>query len=308
LEKNDKEIKKGTIPSKNPREKKFGKNISEEEYEQVYSSLKREIQSKNSIGAKICRICGKSEKNTLRDFKRCPICDILVCNKCTSCGFCLNCYVNLNEDARKTLKLTRILALTIPGLLLFLLIYGILYYILVSSFLMIFFGTLHYYTRYQIRENHGRFLDKKWLKRINLPQYQQLTNQRNKKTYFTVFDDNPRKVEKTVKKKKIKEKRIEKEMATNKRVKKERMKNLIQAQWTETPEKYRMIHEECPHCGEEIKFADFCTNCEIRYCPECGEHNNPYSRKCICGYQFSNLEMEFKKYLDSESKSKNDQE
>jgi hypothetical protein len=69
------------------------------------------------------------------------------------------------------------------------------------------------------------------------------------------------------------------------------------------PVQYNLIGKPCPKCGKPIEFADFCVECEIKFCPKCDQEYDPYSIRCVCGFQFPNLENEFQlKFSTGESK------
>jgi hypothetical protein len=57
--------------------------------------------------------------------------------------------------------------------------------------------------------------------------------------------------------------------------------------------KYQYIGKNCQICDEIIKFADFCIECNVRFCPDCDAQNDPYSDQCLCGFIFTPLEIEF---------------
>ncbi len=286
------------------------REVSEEFYDEVFTSLRNEIESKQKDQTQsdsfpdvkvCCKVCGIKQKNSSLNYI-CKQCGVITCKKCRSCGFCLNCYVHLHEDARKTLKLTRILVITAPAILVFLNIYGILYYFSVILFMMIFFGGLYLYTRSLILKNPSKYIDPNWLSVLKTPYYESLRDSTNQDRYIDKSE-----IESLEKKK---ERRINNlktwiEPDNSDEIPKkpllyeensndfpdERIKEKIAPQREIT---YKFIDKSCPLCGETIQFADFCPECDKKFCPECGEETSPYSARCLCGFCYPDLEKEFK--------------
>src|SRR6056297_1433170 len=87
-------------------------DVSEDDFEEAYDLLKKSIDRKRQTQRKefngsMCKICGKKLTSNAQ-LQECKLCNISTCKNCRSCGFCLNCFVHMKEDYRKTLKLTRI--------------------------------------------------------------------------------------------------------------------------------------------------------------------------------------------------------
>ena len=96
----------------------------EEEIDKVFKDLKKEIINKREISkfnlkkeGYYCKLCGNFapfKKEPITRWRTCSHCHIPIDRNCRSCGYCLNCFLNLDEDAQKTLKLLRFLIWFVP--------------------------------------------------------------------------------------------------------------------------------------------------------------------------------------------------
>jgi hypothetical protein len=205
----------------------------------------------------------------------------------------------LNEDSRKTLKLTQALAIAIPFLTFFLIFRGFYYFIAAEFILVGIFVGLHYYSRRYIHKAAKRCFEPKWEIEIQKSEYKQLKNPESRRRYISndLIDAEKEKAEKRTQKlmdwAKTTENRLKEQINDTNDEIAEKIEPIIFESTGTNKKIYKLIQKPCPICGETIEFADFCPKCNLRFCPECSIENNPYNNKCVCGYGFIPLETEF---------------
>jgi hypothetical protein len=179
----------------------FPREAEIEKKNNLQQQLKKE-QEKKGIYCKICgkfvepisqefierynsskKITAQSTKNISLSYKKCSHCKISLCNNCSSCGFCLNCFTNMHEDARKTLKLFKNLIWSIPVFTFFLMFQGILEFILIELFLIGLFIGLFFYTKRTINVHGLRYFNPKWETKIKHESFTTYLNPFNPKKY-----------------------------------------------------------------------------------------------------------------------------
>ena len=299
------------------------KKPDEEEIDEVFKDLKKEIINKRNLSelnlkseGYYCKLCGNYasfKKEPIIKWRTCSHCHIPIDRNCRSCGYCLNCFLNLNEDAQKTLKLLRFIIWFVPLFSSpFLYFQGYLRFILIELFLIVLFSGLYYYAQWYINGHSKRYFKKEWENIIKDGQYMVLLDPKSQIRYLDdhIIENGHNSIEK--RKEKLKNwiepdkallkvpvpAYIEKNTLENSRtdelfeVKNDKMTKINQnTQINEGELIFKLT--KCPKCGEEIKFANFCLSCNRKYCPECGIDNMIYNRLCLCGFIFPVLKDEF---------------
>ncbi|MHA1511408.1 MAG: hypothetical protein ACTSRX_06785 [Promethearchaeota archaeon] len=310
----------------NPNENK----TDEEEIDKVFKDLKKEIIKKREISilnlkneGYYCKLCGNYasfKKEPITKWRTCSHCHIPIDRNCRSCGYCLNCFLNLNEDAQKTLKLLRFLIWFVPLFCSpFLYFQGYLSFIFTELFLIMLFSGLIFYAQRYINSHSKRYFTKKWEDIIKDEQYKIFLDPESQKRYLD--DHIIEKGHNSIEKRKEKLKRwiepdktlskvpvpayIEKNSLENTRkneLNEVNNENMIQLNKNTQFNEGELIFKlkKCPKCGEEIKFANFCLSCNRKFCPECGIDNMIYNRLCLCGFIFPVLKDEFFKWAGTD--------
>ena len=302
------------------------KNPDEEEIDKVFKDLKKEIKNKRELSklslekeGYYCKLCGKFasfKKEPITKWRTCSHCHIPIDRNCRSCGYCLNCFLNLNEDAQKTLKLFRFLILFVPIFCSpFLYFQGYLRFIFTELFLIILLSSLYIYAKWYINSHSKRYFNNKWEIIIKNEQYNDYLDPNSRTRYL---DDQIIKNEYNIieKRKEKLKKWIEPDKALlevpipayieNKPVENSRKdefnsmnkEEIIQFEQNTQSNGEEVIFKliKCPKCGKDIKFANFCPSCNRKYCPDCGIENMIYNRLCLCGFIFPVLKDEFFKW------------
>ncbi|MHA1718272.1 MAG: hypothetical protein ACTSWX_07120 [Promethearchaeota archaeon] len=315
--------------------------FDEDELDEVFKDLKKEIIEKREFSKEkfkktgyYCKLCGEFtsfKKEPISSWRTCSHCHIPINRKCRSCGLCLNCFINLNDEAQKTLKLMRFLIWFVPifsGTFLF--FQGFIRFLLSELFLIILFSSLYFYTLYYINNHSERYYNNRWESIIKENNYKVYLDPYKNKRYLD--DHTIERENKKIEKRKEKLKRwIEPDLdyskipipahikeysdnmnpkIENKTINKENTQYTNRnVQFIENKSIYKL--KKCPKCGKEIKFANFCPSCNRKFCPECGTENVAYNRLCLCGFVFPVLEEEFYKWAGTNEvkyikKDKND--
>ena len=245
-----------------------------------------------------CKICGKKVETDATP-SRCLHCGIPICSKCRSCGFCLNCFVRLNTDTGKMLKLLRQLIWTAPFFSIFSLMYGIGNYFLTLAVLLGTLTLLYYGMRRKIISQPDRYFPLNWRKIVQAESYQQYQDPNLSKRFISaaMVDHYDQSIE-------DRKKKLQKWIEPNTDFSNVPVPDVPES--LEVEERipgvdeflnlkidYALIGQPCPKCKETIIFADFCPACNIKFFPECGEQNDPYVIKCLCGLIFPLLENEY---------------
>ena len=299
---------------------------NEKEIDKVFNDLKKEIMNKrelSNLNLKIegyyCKLCGKYasfKREPISRWRTCSHCHIPIDRNCRSCGYCLNCFLNLNEDAQKTLKLLRFLILFVPIFCSpFLYFQGYLRFIFTELFLIILLSGLYFYAQWYINGHSKRYFKNNWEFVIKNEQYKDYLDPNSRIRYLD--DHIIKNGHKNIEKRKEKLKRwIEPDKELSKvpvpaHIQKKSLENYREddlgienktetilfkqkAQSNGGEMIFKLIN--CPKCGEEIKFANFCPSCNRKYCPDCGIENMIYNRLCLCGFIFPVLKDEFFKW------------
>ncbi|QEE14901.1 hypothetical protein DSAG12_00722 [Promethearchaeum syntrophicum] len=300
------------------------------EIDKVFKELKKEIIDKrepSKLNVKkegyYCKLCGEFttfRKEPIIKLRSCSHCHIPIDRHCRSCGYCLNCFLNLTDDAQKTLKLLKFLFWFIPIFSSpFLYFQGYLRFILTELFIIILFAGLYFYAKWYISSHTNRYFNNNWEDIIKNEQYKVYLDPDSRIRYLNaiIIEDGHKNIEK--RKEKLKrwiepekelskvpvpayiEKKIlkinEKE-DFNSFNKKEIMHIKQNTKINEEEPMYKL--KKCPKCSEEIKFANFCPSCNRKFCPECGIENTIYNRLCLCGFVFPELKDEFFKWAGTD--------
>lgn len=229
-----------------------------------------------------CKSCGIYIRN-FDEPERCPHCHIPICQKCTSCNLCLHCYIHLKERTRRLLKFFQTMIWASPFLLLFTFYNGWQTYLINTGIAVTFFTTAYYIEIQIILKKPFVHFDSTWENTIRSDEYQQISNEKSARRYIS-----PEAVEELLKR--------EAELADHLNKLTERSfqrttQNSVQN--SIVPISYKLIGKPCPKCGKIIEFADFCVECELKFCPICDQEHDPYSKRCVCGFEFPNLIDEF---------------
>jgi len=298
----------------------------EEEIDKVFKDLKKEIINKREPSKlKLknegyhCKLCGEItsfRKEPIVKLRSCSHCHIPIDRNCRSCGFCLNCFLNLNEDAQKTLKLLRFLFWFVPVFSgPFLYFQGYLSFILTEIFIIFLFAGLYFYAQWYINSHSKRYFNTKWEKIIRNEQYSVYLDPDSRIRYLDdtiiqVGHDNIEKRKEKLKRWIEPEKELSKvpvpAYIENKSLKineEEDYKSMNTNEMIHIKQNTELIEGEiifklkrCPKCAKEIKFANFCPSCNRKFCPECEIENTIYNRLCLCGFVFPDLKDEFFKW------------
>lgn len=301
-------------------------NIDEYSLDEVFEDL-RDTIIKKRISDEIhsetdekrpyfCKLCGKKKKSYMK-VKRCLNCELPICYECSSVGFCVYCWVNMTEDARKTLKVLRYLFISMPVFLLFLLYrsiseiielgsYSFFLYFIFSEIIVISITLgLFFYSRKRILDDNSRYFEMKWLNQIKRASYLSKLDpfESNRFIEDELFNEIKNRKENSVEKLKAwitqeeeimepPDYLINEEAKTNDLIFRNHNPNIKNRQV-----KYNYIGKPCPNCEREILFADFCPDCNVRFCPSCKQENYLYTRICECSFIFNSLKEEYIEYL-----------
>jgi hypothetical protein len=240
-----------------------------------------------------CKICGKSYQNPA-NLESCSHCGVPVCSKCVSCGFCLNCFLNISEDGRKTLKLFLNLLFVLPIVALFVLFQGWVRFLVAELVIISLFTTLYFYTKQKITSNPGRYFNPKWEARIHSDAYMLEIQDHGPNL---IIDDYARGQTKDLWKKPSSAPKLITEIPNNEAEEKEvgdryafLMENennnshIVDDAW-----KQSLDAKICPTCHESMEYESFCLQCERKFCPQCRVDNEPFVQRCLCGYRFPPL-------------------
>ncbi len=286
-----------------------------DEIEHVFKNLKKEIINKREISklnlekeGYYCKLCGKHasfKKEPIAKLRACSHCQIPIDRNCRSCGYCLNCFLNLNEDAQKTLKLLRFLIWFVPifcGPFLF--FQGYLRFISTELFLITLLSGFYFYAQRYINNHSKRYFNNEWEKIIKDEKYNDYLNPNSRIRYLDehVIKNEYNKIEKRKEKLKrwIEPNKTFSEIPVPAYIEKNSLNknDVIQFNQNTQPNEGKVVFNltKCPKCGKEIKYANFCPSCNRKFCPECGIDNMIYNRLCLCGFIFPELKDEFFKW------------
>jgi hypothetical protein len=315
------------------------RNLKDDDVDSVFTQLQQEIiqkriHQKNNPDSEMkppyyCKICGL-KKETYGKIKKCKHCNLSLCKSCSSNGFCINCWINMKNDARKTIKLFKLLSIASPFLLILLLYQAILeiiyqgifnklvQFLIGEIFLAGLMISLYFLSKNYINKYGSRYFESTWEKEIMTGYYRNLINPFKPQRYILkeMQQDFQRKRNHSVEKLKswidpefsYDDVPIPAHILENKE---EPNPEKLEDKEIPSPSiKYHLIGKECPelNCHEIIKFADFCPECNVKYCPECNKPNNPYNRLCLCGFVFPSLKEEYFRFIghrDIEFQKKN---
>ncbi len=309
--------------------------VDDDSLDGVFTDLKSEIIQKrlqndnNTLNPLkspyYCKLCGKEHVNYLK-IRRCRHCGISLCKKCSSLGFCINCWIHLKEDASKTLKLFHLFLFAVPIALMLMLYraiseiylmqsYSYFLYFLASEFIMLsLLLGMNFYLKRRIIKNASHYFDHEWNSEINSLKYKNKLDPYDSKRYLSpeIIQDFERKKKRSIQKLEewVNESEHPKEIPIpafqedlENEVEENIFDNAINPSFksdfaAHNPKvEYKLINQPCPKCNTQIVFADFCPECNLRFCPECGEPNNPYDRICVCGFVFPSIKNEYFEYL-----------
>ena len=312
----------------------------EEEIDRVFKGLKKEIINKREPSklkpkneGYYCKLCGEFtvfRKEPIVKLRTCSHCHIPIDRNCRSCGYCLNCFLNLNDDAQKTLKLLRFLFWFIPIFSSpFLYFQGLLRFVLTELFIIFLFAGFYLYAKWYINNHSKRYFNNKWEELINNEHYRVYLDPDSRIRYLDDMiiktgNDNIEKRKEKLKRWIEPEKELSKIPVPayienkiheiNEKVDFNSMnkKEIIHIKQNTKQNEKEIIFKlnKCPKCAGEIKFANFCPSCNRKFCPECKIENMIYNRLCLCGFVFPELKEEFFKwagtneveYLNKENK------
>ncbi len=304
-------------------EESLDDRATDEEFEDTFLDIREEIASKNETGEIVsqrrCKICGKLQ-NT-KSISRCKVCNIPACKKCRNSHFCINCWINLKDDPRKTIKLTQYLALFIPVAIIFLLFQSLTRYLIANAIIISLLLSISFLTKYQVGKHPNKYLNYDWLEKTKSKWYASLVDLQNPECYIhgDLIQDYQNKKQKKIQKLKnwI---NMEEQMANipvpahyNSLDKQnDLLSSKLEEQSSLSPVdsckqdnfdrnyEYSMIGKQCPSCGAKIEFADFCPECNIRFCPKCAKSTSPFALRCMCGLKFVPLTVEFSNWAKND--------
>lgn len=304
-------------------EKNDDEDLVDEDLDIVFDEIKEEITQKRDIDEKsinhYCKICGKKKNEKL--IRCCKVCNIPICKKCSNGQFCINCWVNLKDDPRKTIKLTQTLALFIPLITIFVLFSNLARYFITNIIIIAILLLISFFARYQVIRHPTKFVKTSWWQKTQTKEYREILNPEKPERYIfrelvqNYQDQKKKKIEKLknwiemgdqlanipipAHYKEIKQQEQNKSIILGNKLVPTR-KNFVENANSEKNLEYLLIEKPCPQCKTIIKFADFCPECNERYCPKCGENSRSYTLKCICGYKLEPLMKEFMKWTGTE--------
>ncbi|MHA1745461.1 MAG: hypothetical protein ACTSWW_05650 [Promethearchaeota archaeon] len=302
-------------------EDKLENSVDDQELDEVFEILKKEIEIKHisenvrRVSAEensgyTCKVCGTLVNRN--HTKNCVHCGLSICKKCSSYGFCLNCWVNMKDDPRRTLKLTRTLAYMLPIITIAVLMQGICWYLITEGVLVGITLLMYRYAKYHILKHPNRFFALEWENEIQTEEFSSFLNPVDGRRYIsnevyreldkkkarsvvklenwlesiTGFNDTPKPFVEDEPETLVEEMSIEDSFKTNENA-------TAKGDNTKDNMIYNLIDKACPQCNKIVQFADFCPHCNIKYCPKCKTANNPYTKTCICGCVFPDLREEY---------------
>ena len=294
--------------------------LIDQEIDEVFENLKKEIEKKHMLENKeegnsgyACKVCGTLVNHT--HTRNCVHCGLSICKKCSSYGFCLNCWVNMKDDPRRTLKLTRTVAYMLPVITIVVLFQGFRWYLITEGVLVGITLIMYFTTKYYILKHPNRFFSRDWEEEIHTEEFLLFLSPIDKRRYIPndVCRELNKEKAKSISKlenwvesitgfKDVPKPYVEGEdLLPESIVEEKTFKNSDKKQESATDEEdntkdhmeYNLIDKPCPQCDKIVHFADFCPHCNIKYCPKCKTANNPYSKTCICGCKLPDLEEEY---------------
>lgn len=296
-------------------------DIEDEMWDQVYHEIEKDITiSKNNNdtlniqkhSGNFCKICG----DPLPYFqiqRKCPHCRLSICSDCRSNFMCIYCFINLRKPIQIALKLSKLLFFFTPFLVFFstFLFLNLRQIIQILMILMGIFGSFYVLLQFCIYLFPHKFFVKKWETFISSPQFKAFRLDKRRLKFASQelikdFSENKRRrIEKLNnwvnfmfsqynapvpsylhdENEKIEKKILE--TAKNEAISENQVIFAV-----ETKASSLMKNENtrklplCPKCSNKLLFGTLCVSCNIKICPKCLQENDPYSKHCICGYNF----------------------
>ncbi len=307
-----------------------GKNqlndFEEEAWDEVFSVIRTEIEEKSRLSdesIKIqetttphCKICGISHQSQ-KSITKCYHCGLSVCSSCAVNKLCLYCFTNLKKPAQIFLKLNYLFIFVLPLGSLFVLIFFISWYqsLIYSVILFFMLQLLQYLFLNYIHRHSNKFISVQWENTINSKIFQENRQDVRPLKFISkvLYEDYIEKRKKRLislrewsnKEELMKQTPIPMHYLDEKNEVDDEIQKKIQKISEQfnvqsnqkislnTNKKTISNIKKCPVCGKIMKFGNFCADCNIKFCPKCQIEANPHSKRCLCGYVFSNLFEDF---------------
>ncbi|MCF2138945.1 MAG: hypothetical protein K9W44_02670 [Candidatus Lokiarchaeota archaeon] len=302
----------------------------EKMWESIYSQIENEIQQKNleNLNSKItnddivfCKICG-NPISPMQITNKCIHCGLPTCKECRSNLLCVYCFLNLKPFAQKSLKITRAFIFLGPLLFFFSTILFLNYIIILkwSAIIFILFTILYIFILFSIVFLPNRFFDQKWEKIIESNKFKAVIKDKHPKKFISeaLYQDfqilhqkRINKLQNWVNQTNLKfEAPIplylqNEEGKLDENAEKEFIKNVKMIESKEPtikPKKSFSSSEKnfnfCPRCKNKFSFGTFCERCNKKFCPECQIDTDLFSTRCICGYHYPDIFIQFKKKIN----------
>jgi hypothetical protein len=269
-----------------------------------------ESSSEKSSSGYNCMICSTFVP-TYDEPDICYHCKAPICKKCKSCGFCLNCFLNLNDDSRKTLKLLQNMIWIMPIFTILVIFQGFTQFLIAEILTIGLFLGLYFFSRWFINKHSNRYFAPHWELKIKSTEYQEKLK-KNQSSGF--IDEKVRKDVQYIWKKPLKSSDQDdhtflKEI--NSEIEEEHcdflIKNDDNDSQIDVSKRLKQLNDKiCPICGRGLEYPFFCLECNRKFCSQCGIDVSPFSDRCLCGYKFPQIfpeDMKKSEHENSESDS-----
>ncbi|MHA1776214.1 MAG: hypothetical protein ACTSWC_05540 [Promethearchaeota archaeon] len=299
-------------------------NFEDEIWDDVYNEIQQELSSNkiednniktHSDEERYCKICGQPISN-LQIQKSCLHCGLPICRDCKSNYLCIYCFMNLIPFAQIALKLLKVLFFFSP----FLFFASTVFFLdkkQIRTILLIILsitGGLYILLQLIVKFFPALFFSKKWEKTISSPQFKVITHDKRRIKFATdellqdFRENRKRKINKLnnwinqtfsqynapipLYIQEEKEKRPDIQQNTNniRTLQIKFPKNEENSDEFEKKTEVKSLDLKfCPICSRKFDFGTFCISCNRKFCPKCYQEVDPYSKHCICGYDFPDL-------------------
>lgn len=270
------------------------------------------LQNENSI---YCKLCGEPFLN-INSVKKCRHCELPICLNCRSNNFCLNCWINFDENARRITTFIKNIVKIIPLLTIFTIFLGFSIYLLINLILILLMHFIKYSIFVIADYFPEKFFSKNWQEFIESKEYSDYFDIKTSKRL--IFEEN-RKNFNYKKAKQIEDLKLwisdeidvsDKTISLNnykylqdiknKSTDLNKIESIGNEPFRSNDNKaylYNYNGKPCPICKSIINFGNFCPECSQKFCIECGAENHFSSTKCLCGEIFPSLEIEFEQWI-----------
>jgi len=240
-----------------------------------------------------CKVCGE-EMPSKRAEKKCKICNAPVCKQDQTNGICIHCWSSVEEETHKTIVLTKTLMWAAPLIALLFIPFWSSSKIWSPVVLLLLFTGYHFSMLHKLISESEKYCDPNWIKMINSSEFKELIEKKNPSRILMLIEATKKTTPAPPKTKIIVNAAEMQKPFINPDPEAKRY-SWANSGTTSTNENYEYKYLEgtpCPECKTTIEFKNICAECEAKFCPECKQRVEIFSRRCICGYIFPDIEEE----------------